>query len=260
MARKLILPALAGAPKRWKDVHMASGLARATVSVCLKKMRAEGEAEPVLIEDEIHWQLTAKGRFAAATEKALEIPATIRTSKELEEWSESRGFSVEIRELSPNAWWNLVETTMSWLKVDDLRPRDMPAAQFKKNIESYTKQVKGVVAGLWPQMIHTFTVEFATMLISVMIVRTFLSSPLNRKGRQKLQEFIDTITVPWTEYLRSYTKEMLTANFNYLEALVVLDEATRAGKIAAEEWKGKPVNDVIRKLQELKLIQVLGEK
>jgi len=260
MSRRLILAALAGPPKRWKDLHIASGVPKATVSACLKKMRAEGEAEPMLIEDEIHWQLTAKGRLAATIEKAREVPATNQARKELEEWSRSRGFSVEIRELSPNAWRDLAETIMSRLNVDALRPKDLPPPQFKKNIESYTKQVKGVVAGLWPQMIHTFATEIATMLISVMIVRAFLPSPLNRKGRQKLQQFIDTITASWAEYLTKYTREMMIGNFNYLEALVVLDAATRAGKIAPEEWKGKPPDHVIRKLQELKLIEILDEK
>lgn len=257
VARWPVLQVLLTQPKTWKELHIETGLKKATLSSCLERMRHEGEVRPLLSGKRIQWDLTSKGRYAALTEQVKQTGYTDETRKQLSRWSESRGFVVEIRELQEDSWWNLVKETIKVFNLNRLRPMDLTEKQFMDNLRSYVNQVKPVVTAMWPSLLHMLTLELATMLIIVMVFRAFLPTPLTEKDRERLAKLIDLLVGPYVEAWGKLAGETLRANFNYLEALVVASKATEEGKMTVGEWQNKPFGDVIRLLEERKLLKVI---
>lgn len=75
VANRPVLEALSTGAKRWKDLQLQTCLPKATLTNCLKRMLREGLVQPVLINNEIHWDITARGQDTARAEATKhEIP------------------------------------------------------------------------------------------------------------------------------------------------------------------------------------------
>jgi len=246
---------------RWTELKSrlveAGEMSETTLFLKLKGLRDEGKGyvERRLINDQICWELTSKGAYAALKERmnrgAL-LPEEAK--KELDAWSKSSGFTVEIKELHPEAWWNLVKLTAEGFGVARFL-KSQTEEEFMTNLKSYTDQTKRVVTNLWPNMIHEISVSIASILASTLVLRAFLPSPVRTKDKKNLNELIDAVTEAFTKTWIATVKETVKLNFEYLEALVVLDKAIEEGKIAPST-RELPVNEVIKKLQELKLLKI----
>ena len=245
-----VLPELLSGAKRWIMLLEATGLPRATLTNSLKRLRKMGLVEPVLVEDEVHWELTPQG-IAVALEEAGRKTESTDLKKAL--------FSVTIEELYPDAWSDLVIEAARINKMDTLRPKDLSEEDFKRNLRSYSDQIKTVVAGLWPSLIHNFVYATAYLLANLIVMRAFLPSPLDEKSRTILSRFMGNISKPVSTDIETQIRQILLGTFNYLEALVVLAKAAEEGEVNAEEWMKKPVNEVIRMLQQKGLLEVIEE-
>ena len=245
-----VLPELLTEAKRWNVLLEATGLPRATLTNSLKRLRKMGLVEPVLVNDEVHWELTPQG-IAVALEETGRKTESIHMKKAL--------FSVTIEELYPDAWSDLITEVARINKMESFRPKDVSGEDFKRNVKSYSDQIKTVVAGLWPSLVHDFVHMTAYLLANLIVIRAFLPSPLDEKSRMVLSRFMANVSKPASADIERQIRELLLGTFNYLEALVVLAKAAEEGKVSAEEWMHKPANEVIRMLQQKGLLEVIQE-
>jgi hypothetical protein len=243
-----ILSELLKGTKRWKALLQATGLSKATLTNSLRRLRKNGLVEPVLVDDEVHWQLSTEGQIIAleGIGRGLEVQDLKRAT-----------FSVTVQELHSNAWWDLINQASKSMEIEKYRPKDQSREDFEKILKSYCNQIKPVVSGLWPDLVQNVVYMVGSLLATLIVISAFLPSPLDEKSRKALSHYMTGTARPISEMLERQIRETLLANFNYLEALVILDKAVGEGKVSAEEFEGKPPDEVIRMLQQKGLLEVI---
>lgn len=222
-----------------------------TLSRCLKSLVDGG-----LVYRDVHSRRWTMSHFGRLSIKAEEQVSKLGLKRE---FKQSALFLI-IKETHPEAWWTLVERTVGEFGIDRYAEQlGLSKDEFMRNLKSYTEQTKNAFTGLWSGIVSDSIFDVGVMLALSQSMRAFYPSPLRREDMEKLARFTDAIVESYAEYWIKYLKDMLSLNVESLEVLAALDRAIKDGKLRPQDFEGEPLEDIIRKLRELKLLEVIKE-
>lgn len=230
--QRQILPELLKEPKRWKALLGATGVPKATLTNNLRRMRKQGIVEAVLVDDKVRWQLTPQGKVVAL-EQVGKKEELQRVKKDI--------YSVAVRELYPNAWWDLVERTAKNFQIDQYRPKDLSRAEFKRNLLSYSGQIKPALIELWPTLTNDYVETIARILSFIVVMRALLPSRLDNKTTEMVRDALSNMSKRMFIDLDKRTEYNLLATIYRVEGLARLAELSE--KVKVERSKQEPKAD-----------------
>jgi len=222
-----------------------------TLSRCLKSLVDGG-----LVYRDVHSRRWTMSHFGRLSIKAEEQVSKLGLKRE---FKQSALFLI-IKEAHPEAWWTLVERTVGEFGIDRYAEQlGLSKDEFMRNLKSYTEQTKNAFTGLWGGIVSDNVLDVGVLLALTQSMRAFYPSPLRREDMEKLSRFTNAIAESYAEYWIKYLRDILSLNVASLEVLAALDRAIRDGKLRPQDFEGKPLEEIIRKLQELKLLEVIKE-